>query len=123
MATSHNISNKLFYTNITFKKALTLQTGIYLYIKYDKQDQQGKAGFNARNPHTIKQQEPVARRPGRPKQKQDRAQGQAYIRIFCDTLVDLFTLYLTKLTLNQSKAHLKTEIKKNVLNSVNHIAT
>jgi hypothetical protein len=37
-------------------------------IKYDKQDQQGKAAFNERNPYTTQQQEPVY-----PKQKQDRA--------------------------------------------------
>jgi hypothetical protein len=28
--------------------------------KYDKQDQQGKAAFNERNPHMTQQQEPVA---------------------------------------------------------------
>jgi hypothetical protein len=32
------------------------------YIKYDKQDQQGKEAFNERNPYTI--QEPVARSQG-----------------------------------------------------------
>jgi hypothetical protein len=30
-------------------------------IKYDKQDRQGKAAFNERNPHMTKQQEPMAR--------------------------------------------------------------
>jgi hypothetical protein len=29
--------------------------------KYDKQDQQGKAAFNERNPHMTQQQEPMAR--------------------------------------------------------------
>jgi hypothetical protein len=29
-------------------------------MKYDKQDQQGKAAFKERNPHTTQQQEPVA---------------------------------------------------------------
>jgi hypothetical protein len=42
-------------------------------IKYDKKDQQGKAAFNERNPQTTKQHLPVARSPGGPKQKQDRA--------------------------------------------------
>jgi hypothetical protein len=28
-------------------------------VKYDKQDQQGKAAFNGRNPHMTKQQEPL----------------------------------------------------------------
>jgi hypothetical protein len=27
-------------------------------MKYDKQDQQGKAAFNERNPHMTQQQEP-----------------------------------------------------------------
>jgi hypothetical protein len=30
-------------------------------MKYDKQDQQGKAAFNERNPHMTQQQELVAR--------------------------------------------------------------
>jgi hypothetical protein len=29
---------------------------IMLYLKYDKQDQQGKAAFNERNPHMTQQQ-------------------------------------------------------------------
>jgi hypothetical protein len=32
-------------------------------IKYDKQDQQGKAAFNERNPHMTKQQEPNGKEP------------------------------------------------------------
>jgi hypothetical protein len=40
-----------------------------LGIKYDKQDQQGKAAFNERNPHMTQQQEPVARSPGGPQTK------------------------------------------------------
>jgi hypothetical protein len=36
---------------------------------YDKQDQQGKAAFNERNPHMTRQQEPVARSPGGPQTK------------------------------------------------------
>jgi hypothetical protein len=36
---------------------------LYL-LKYDKQDQQGKAALNKRNPHMTQQQEPVARSPG-----------------------------------------------------------
>jgi hypothetical protein len=34
--------------------------------KYEKQDQQGKAAFNERNPHMTQQQEPMARSPGGP---------------------------------------------------------
>jgi hypothetical protein len=37
--------------------------------KYDKQDQQGKGAFNERSPHTIQQQEPMARSPGGPQTK------------------------------------------------------
>jgi hypothetical protein len=39
------------------------------YDIYDKQDQQGKAAFNERNPHMTQKQEPVARSPGRPRTK------------------------------------------------------
>jgi hypothetical protein len=35
-----------------------------IILKYDKQDQQGKAAFNECNPHATQQQEPVARSPG-----------------------------------------------------------
>jgi hypothetical protein len=42
------------------------------FIQYDKQDQQVKAAFNERNPHTIQQQEPVARSPEGPKQGRGR---------------------------------------------------
>jgi hypothetical protein len=34
-----------------------------LCIKYDKQDQQGKAAFNERSPHMTQQQEPMAIKP------------------------------------------------------------
>jgi hypothetical protein len=44
-------------------------TGV-IWVKYDKQDQQGKAAFNIRNPQMTQQQEPVAR-------KQDRILGRA----------------------------------------------
>jgi hypothetical protein len=37
-----------------------------ILVRYDKQDQQEKAAFNERNPHTAQQQEPVARSPGGP---------------------------------------------------------
>jgi hypothetical protein len=37
-----------------------------LYTKYEKQDQQGKAAFNERNPHMTQQQEPMAMSPGGP---------------------------------------------------------
>jgi hypothetical protein len=48
----------------------------FYYIKYDKQDQQGKAAFNERNPHMNQRQGAQAD----PEQKQDRAKtehGQA----------------------------------------------
>jgi hypothetical protein len=38
-------------------------------IKYHKQDEQGNAAFNERNPKTTQQQEPVARSPDGPKTK------------------------------------------------------
>jgi hypothetical protein len=42
-----------------------LYSTLYVYLpKYDKQDQQGKAAFNERNPHTTHQQESVARSQG-----------------------------------------------------------
>jgi hypothetical protein len=40
-------------------------------MKYDKQDQQGKAAFNERHPHTTQQQEPVARSQGGPQTKKE----------------------------------------------------
>jgi hypothetical protein len=40
-----------------------------MFLKYDKQDQQGKATFNERNPHMTQQQEPMARSPGGPQTK------------------------------------------------------
>jgi hypothetical protein len=52
----------------TFKSKIYNKENKVLIIQYDKQDQHGKAAFNERNPHTIKQQEPVApqtkNRPG-----------------------------------------------------------
>jgi hypothetical protein len=38
-------------------------------VQYDKQDQQGKKAFIERNPHMIKQKEPVARSPEGPQTK------------------------------------------------------
>jgi hypothetical protein len=46
--------------------------------KYDKQDQQGKAAFNERNPHMTQQQEPVARSPGGPKTKTGQGKPLVY---------------------------------------------
>jgi hypothetical protein len=43
--------------------------------KFDKQDQQGKAAFNERNPHMNQEQEPVAMSPGGPQTKT--GQGRA----------------------------------------------
>jgi hypothetical protein len=48
------------------------------HLQYDKQDKQGKAAFNERNPHMTQQQEPMARSPGGPKQKQDRAKTERW---------------------------------------------
>jgi hypothetical protein len=42
---------------------------LMIIVKYDKQDQQGKAAFNERNPHMTQQQEPVAMSPGGPQTK------------------------------------------------------
>jgi hypothetical protein len=39
------------------------------FVKYDKQDQQGKAAFNERNPNMTQQQETMARSPGGPQTK------------------------------------------------------
>jgi hypothetical protein len=50
-------------------------------IKYDKQDQQIKAAFNARNPHMTQQQEPVARSPGGPQTKTGQGKDRARILI------------------------------------------
>jgi hypothetical protein len=43
-----------------FSKVVTILTEL---LKYDIQDQQGKAAFNERNPHMTQQQEPAARIP------------------------------------------------------------
>jgi hypothetical protein len=45
--------------------------------KYDKQDQQGKAAFNERNPHMTQQQEPMARSPGGPQTKTGQGKDRA----------------------------------------------
>jgi hypothetical protein len=42
------------------------RVSISIVKKYDKQDQQGKAAFNERNPHMTKQQESMAWSPGGP---------------------------------------------------------
>jgi hypothetical protein len=47
------------------------------YSQYDKQDQQGKAAFNERNPHMTQQQEPVARSPGGPQTKTGQGKDRA----------------------------------------------
>jgi hypothetical protein len=46
-------------------------------IKYDKQDQQGKAAFNERNPHMTQQQEPAVRSPGGPQTKTGQGKDRA----------------------------------------------
>jgi hypothetical protein len=50
-------------------------------IKYDEQDQQGKAAFNERNPHTIQQQELVARSLGGPQTKTGQDTRQSTCRL------------------------------------------
>jgi hypothetical protein len=48
-------------------------------MKYDKQDQQGKAAFNERNLHTTRQQEPVVRStPNKNMTGHNETHGQAY---------------------------------------------
>jgi hypothetical protein len=49
-----------------------------MVIKYDKQDQQGKAAFNERNPHMTQQQEPMARSPGEPQTKTGQGKDRAW---------------------------------------------
>jgi hypothetical protein len=48
-----------------------------LCVKYDKQDQQGKAAFNERNPHMTQQQQPMARSPGGPQTKTGQGKDRA----------------------------------------------
>jgi hypothetical protein len=68
-----------FYTKVTV--AVSSQTCyIIVYIKYDKQDQQGKAAFNERNPHTTQQQEPVARSLDGPQTKTGQGTRQSTCR-------------------------------------------
>jgi hypothetical protein len=50
---------------------------LHMVLKYDKQDQQGKAAFNERNPHMTQQQEPVARSPGGPQTKTGQGKDRA----------------------------------------------
>jgi hypothetical protein len=47
-------------------------------IKYDKQDQQGKAAFNERNPHPTSNKSQWQGAQEDPKQKHTRAQGRAW---------------------------------------------
>jgi hypothetical protein len=47
------------------------------HMKYDKQDQQGKAAFNERNPHMTQQQEPTASSPGGPRTKTGQGKDRA----------------------------------------------
>jgi hypothetical protein len=47
------------------------------FIKYDKQDQKGKAASNERNPHLLSNKSQWQGAQEDPKQKQDRAQGRA----------------------------------------------
>jgi hypothetical protein len=48
------------------------------WSKYDKQDQQGKAAFNERNPTRSSNKRQWQGAQEDPKQKQDRAQGRAW---------------------------------------------
>jgi hypothetical protein len=68
----------IFYPmSILRKMAVFIEKPPVTSSKYNKQDQQGKAAFNERNPHTTQQQEPVARSPDGLQTKQDRAQDRA----------------------------------------------
>jgi hypothetical protein len=57
-----------------------------LRTEYDKQDQQGKAAFNERNPHTTQQQEPAARSSGGPKTKTGQDARESTIRLITKML-------------------------------------
>jgi hypothetical protein len=48
-----------------------------LILDYEIQDQQERAAFIERNPHTTQQHRTTGKEPVGPKQKQDRAQGKA----------------------------------------------
>jgi hypothetical protein len=61
-------------------------------LKYDKQDKQGKAAFNERNPHMIQQHEPVARSPGGPLTKS--GQFKTYLSGFLNLPQPFIYLYL-----------------------------
>jgi hypothetical protein len=52
--------------------------------EYDKQNQQGKAAFNERNPYMTQQQEPVKRSPGGPKTKIRRRGWRTALSILTD---------------------------------------
>jgi hypothetical protein len=49
-------------------------------IKYEIQDQQGKAAFNERNPHMTQQQESMARSPGGPQTKKGQGNDTLIIK-------------------------------------------
>jgi hypothetical protein len=51
----------LYFSILYINRTLDDSSGDLYPYKYDKQDQQGKAAFNERNPHTTQQQEPMAR--------------------------------------------------------------
>jgi hypothetical protein len=59
------------------KSAFILNRHSCYKIKYDKQDQQGKAAFNERSPHMTQQQEPMARSPGGPQTKTGQGKDRA----------------------------------------------
>jgi hypothetical protein len=48
-------------------------------MKFDKQDQHGKAAFKERNPHTTQQQEPAARSPGGPQTKTGQGTSEDWV--------------------------------------------
>jgi hypothetical protein len=67
-------------------------------LKYDKQDQQGKAAFNERNPHTTRQQEPVARSPGEPQTKTGQGTRQSTDRLITKIINNLYLIRNSKKT-------------------------
>jgi hypothetical protein len=68
------------------KSTISLSVTSRVCLKYDKQDQQLKAAFKERNPHTIQQQKPVARNPGLPKTKIGQGKRQIMGRLITEII-------------------------------------
>jgi hypothetical protein len=59
-------SLKYLHQKFIFESKSKTSYSLFAKMKYEKQDQQGKAAFNERNPYMTQQQEPMARSPGGP---------------------------------------------------------